>query len=63
MKLKVDQDKCIGCGTCPMLAPSSFKMNDEDGKAVEITPHGDDDTALQAALESCPVGAIEKVEE
>ena len=63
MKLKVDQDKCIGCGTCPMLAPESFKMDDEDGKATEINPHGDDDATLQSALDACPVGAIEKVEE
>ena len=62
MKLKVDKDKCIGCGTCPILAPNSFKMND-DGKAEEINPHGDDGETLQAALDSCPVGAIEKVEE
>ena len=63
MKLKVDKDKCIGCGTCPMLAPNSFKMDDDDGKAVEIDPHGDDDDTLQSALDSCPVAAIEKIEE
>ncbi len=62
MQCKVNKDACIGCGTCPILAPNSFKM-DDDGKAVEIIPHGDDNDAVQAALDSCPVGAIEKVEE
>lgn len=63
MLLKVNKDACIGCGTCPILAPNSFKMDDDDGKAMEIVPHGDDEDTLQSALDSCPVGAIEKVEE
>ena len=59
MQCKVNKDKCIGCGTCPILAPNSFQMDDNDGKAVEVIPHGDDELALQSAVDSCPVGAIE----
>ncbi|MCH7759063.1 ferredoxin, partial [Patescibacteria group bacterium] len=31
-KVKVDQDKCIGCGACPAVCPANFEMRDV-GKA------------------------------
>jgi len=54
---KVDKEICIGCGTCPALAPKSFKMMD-DGKAESINPPGDDDETVKSAVEACPVQAI-----
>ncbi|KKQ28078.1 MAG: putative ferredoxin, 4Fe-4S [Candidatus Magasanikbacteria bacterium GW2011_GWC2_37_14] len=57
MKCKVDKDLCIGCATCTILAANSFKMND-DNKAVEINPPGDDAEALKDAKDNCPVAAI-----
>ena len=56
-KLKVDKDKCIGCGTCVALASKSFKMTD-DNKSVAINPPGDDEATIKNAAESCPVDAI-----
>lgn len=56
-KAIVDKNKCIGCGTCVALAPKSFKM-DDDGKSVALDPAGDDETTIQNAVDSCPVGAI-----
>lgn len=56
-KLKIDQDKCIGCGTCVALAPKSFKLTDE-GKSEPIEPLGDDEATVKEAVESCPVEAI-----
>lgn len=61
MKLKVNKDKCIGCGTCTILAMQSFELN-EEGKAQAIIPHGDSEDLLQQAKDACPVGAIEKDE-
>ena len=52
MKLKVDQELCIGCGMCESLSPEAFRMNDE-GKAEAYAEAGSGE-----ALESCPVGAI-----
>jgi len=53
MAVKVDQEKCIGCGLCANLAPEVFEMNDE-GKAVVVNPSADaGDVASQ-----CPVEAI-----
>jgi len=56
-KIKVDREKCIGCGACSIMAPQTFKMDDE-GKSVVIDPPGDDVSAIKMAKESCPVEAI-----
>ena len=53
----VDEDLCTGCGLCPDLAPGTFEMND-DNIAVIIDPQGDDEDAIQDAIDSCPVEAI-----
>lgn len=57
MKIKVDKDKCIGCGTCIAIAPKSFKF-DKEGKSEPIIPPGDDGETVKEAAEGCPVGAI-----
>lgn len=57
MNTKVDKSLCIGCGTCTILAPASFKMED-DGKAIEINPAGDEEQAVRDACDNCPVAAI-----
>ncbi len=58
----VDQNTCIGCGTCVALAPKTFKLNDE-GKSVVTNPQGDDEATIQGAIDSCPVDAISWKEE
>ena len=59
MKVRVDQEKCIGCGLCTSLAEAVFAFNDE-GKvsAGEVT--SDDEEAVESAVSSCPVEAIVK---
>jgi ferredoxin len=32
MKIKIDKDKCLGCGTCVAMAPEVFEIG-EDGKS------------------------------
>ncbi len=56
MKPKVDQDKCIGCGTCASLCPSVFKLN-ELGKS-EVISNNYDNCDLKEVVSSCPSGAI-----
>ena len=53
--IKVDQDKCIGCGLCSGICPDVFIMN-ADGKS-EVLEQGNEACAKGAA-ESCPVNAI-----
>lgn len=62
-KVKVDQDICIGCGACFGNYPDCFEMTD-DGLAKEKTPVTDEQKEEQEeAIEICPVGAIQEVEE
>lgn len=56
-KIKVDENLCIGCGTCVSLCPQSFKMN-ERHKSEPIEPPGDPVEKIQEAVEACPAQAI-----
>lgn len=53
--IKVDQNKCIGCGLCSGMCPDIFIMN-PDGKA-DVLSQGEEACAKGAA-DSCPVKAI-----
>ncbi len=57
MKLKINKEKCLGCGTCTVLAPKTFKLA-SDGKAEVITPPGDKKEKIKEAIDACPVEAI-----
>lgn len=51
----VNEELCIGCGTCEALCPKVFKI--EDGKSKVIAEDcGDCDCA--EIVSSCPVNAI-----
>ena len=56
-KIIVDQEKCLGCGTCIALAPKTFGFN-KDGKSEVINPEGDNLEEVKKAAASCPSGAI-----
>ena len=60
-KAVVNQDKCIGCGSCAMTASKSFKM--DGNKAAVIDPAGDSEEVVTEALEACPAEAISWKEE
>ncbi len=51
---------CIGCNICPNVAPHTFEMyeTDEGLKSKVTDPHGDDEKAIQEAIDMCPVMAI-----
>ena len=56
MPIKVNQELCIGCGTCEILCPKVFKINAE--AKAEVISQADLPCAKNAA-ESCPTQAIE----
>jgi len=56
VKIIIDKEKCIGCGACSSICPSSFKM--VDGKAVAKKPEVKKVTCEKEAADSCPVQAI-----
>ena len=53
--VKVDKNKCIGCGLCAGMCPETFQM-DLDGKSSVIKDEATD--CSKNAADSCPVGAI-----
>ena len=53
----VDQDLCIGCGTCAELCPEVFELRDE--KSWVIGPDKCHTCDCEEAVVSCPVSAIE----
>jgi ferredoxin len=55
-KIKVDREKCIGCGACVSICPASFEMF--EGKVREKQKEVKKLTCEKDAAESCPVNAI-----
>lgn len=53
--IKVDQNKCIGCGLCVGMCPDVFVLN-LDGKS-EVLAQVNEECAKEAAA-ACPVEAI-----
>jgi ferredoxin len=58
MKVKVDEETCVGCGACVDICPEVFEM-DEDVAVTKIedVPADLQDSCNEAA-EACPVEAI-----
>jgi len=57
MKIIIDKNLCLGCGTCTVIAPKTFKLG-SDGKAEVIDLSGDEEKTIKEAIDSCPVNAI-----
>lgn len=67
MKIILEREKCIGCGSCAAICPKYWKMED-DGKSHLIgsitTPERKEELEInetdcnQDAADSCPVSII-----
>ena len=63
MKVIIDQEKCISCGSCVAVCPDTFEL-DENSKArfketnspVELET--DNSGCIDEAVEICPVQVI-----
>ena len=67
-KLCVDETKCIGCGACVAVDADHFDFNDNGVSCAKtqegvLDENGNVSEAVQSAIDSCPVGAIEVKEE
>lgn len=62
MKLKVDKEKCIGCGQCVSITDQKVFDFDDDNlaKVVESPITEENEEIATDAMESCPTGAIEE---
>lgn len=64
MKVKVNQDKCIGCGSCVSITDSKIFDFNDDGKAYEKVDkiNEEDIEQVKTAIEYCPTSAISEEE-
>lgn len=53
--VKVDTNKCVGCGACASICPDGFEI--KNGKAKVKNQKAD---CVDEAIENCPVGAISR---
>lgn len=57
-KPMIDRQKCIGCGSCMVLAPEAFELDEQNISTVKETWVNVPDEKLLQATQGCPVQAI-----
>ncbi len=57
MVIKIDKEKCIGCGLCSSICGEVFEMTDDMKAKVKKQKNL---PCVKEAAESCPVEAISK---
>ena len=57
----VDEQACVGCYNCAVIAPATFFMEDDHGSARVFHQHGDADETIAEAIDTCPVNCIHTV--
>lgn len=57
MTIKIDREKCIGCGLCASLCPEVFEMDDNMKAKVKSKKNL---PCVKDAISSCPTEAIGK---
>ncbi|SHG89775.1 ferredoxin [Geodermatophilus nigrescens] len=61
MRVVADREVCVGAGSCELLAPDAFKV-DDDGAVRVLQEQPDDAAAVRDAVSQCPTGAITLLE-
>ncbi len=60
MKVKINKNACIGCGSCAAICPEVFEIDDEG--IAKVTVEKIEENQLNDATEAsenCPTSAIE----
>jgi ferredoxin len=57
LRISIDPDVCFGGGSCTLVAPHAFEI-DDDGVAHLLEPVRATDEEIEAAVANCPSGAI-----
>lgn len=61
MKVKVNKEKCLGCGMCVGINSDVFNFDDDGlAKAENEKITDENKEEVEDAVNSCPVDAIEK---
>ena len=54
-KVKIDKNKCIGCGSCVAICPGNFKL---DGAKASVKKEISGLKCNEEAADACPVSCI-----
>jgi ferredoxin len=57
-RVEVDRDRCVGSGTCEVLAPAVFEVDDDGVLAVLREPAEDELPDVLDAVQACPTRAL-----
>jgi ferredoxin len=58
----IDEEKCIGCGTCAEICPTVFQLYDDKSRVID-SDACEFAECCEAAAENCPEGAITLIED
>lgn len=60
MKVKINEEACIGCGACEAICPEVFELNDEGISTCKKKESEDKEVVekIREAVDTCPTGAI-----
>jgi ferredoxin len=58
MNVKIDQEKCTGCGTCTSLCEEVFEMSGEKARVKKNVDFIKNKACIKEAKEACPTEAI-----
>ncbi len=59
VEVKVDEEKCNGCGTCAEVCPVSvFEMQEKGDKKISVVVNNDACIVCRACEVQCPSQAI-----
>ena len=62
-RIAVDRERCVGSGTCEMVAADLFEVGDDGIVAVlRPEPDGADVDAAADAVQACPTQALSLVD-
>ena len=62
-KVVINKDKCLGCGMCVGIESDVFDFDDGLAKVNNDNINDDNKENVNNAIDSCPVAAIEVVDE
>lgn len=57
IKISIDREKCIGCGSCVAVCPAVFEIA-KDGKSMPKKKELEDPGCAERAAQVCPVQCI-----
>ncbi|VEP12267.1 Ferredoxin-1 (modular protein) [Hyella patelloides LEGE 07179] len=58
----VDETTCIGCKNCAHVAPDTFYIEPNYGRARVFNQDGDSEEMIDEAIDTCPVNCINWVD-